>query len=490
MDNIIISFCIATFERYKILKELILEILSVDSQELEIVVCDDCSKDDSVQKLRNIQDLRLNIYVNNSNVGSSQNIYESLERGKGRYLFYVNDRDNVDKFKIEKLIKILKELEKQEVAFAKCHATGGWNADNYRIYKEGEESLLQFACRMDHPTGYIFKRDYWKSIKNRKALFEKQIYGDYPITQVCAIMAKSHKGALIYGDICDLKRLRIDFTKVKSGYYVKRKDKRLWYTPEVIDRELKIGQMFLKKIGVQKDIREQILINRYVEYLSWCVTGYKDRITDPVCTAHYNYYPPQDFFHVFFASIVNGIKLWGRTSLLCIACKKELRVLINKATRQEYIRYFKYVLAYKLHIGEKTAKEYEKKNYELYKRDEALKTYESWMNAMIDREMISESLFNHGYHHIAIYGMGRIGKHLWKELRNSKVHVDYIIDQKLSQEAPYYEDVNCFHIESNLPPVDVIIVTISGESEKIMEELRKKVKWQVKTINDILFALM
>lgn len=486
-DRPIVSFCIATFRRYELVKELIQEILSVPTDKIEVVVCDNNSQDGSIEKIGEIRDPRLKIYINKKNLGSLLNMYEALDKGKGRYLFYVNDRDNVDSFKIGKLIDILEKLEKEDVAFAQC--VENQNAEKYHIFDVGKDSLIQFACRMNHPTGYIFKRDIWKKIKNKRTLFENQIYGDYSMTQVCAIMARKYKGALVYGDICDIKRLRINFSEEKSRYYEKRKDKRLWYTPEVIFRELKIGQKFLEKIGVEVDIRKQILTERYTEYLRLSVTNYKIMIADPECTAHYNFYPRQDFFHVFITSVLNGIKLWSRTIFLCMSVDRKLISQINKATKEEYAHYFKCVLESELPIKKKTAKILAERDYEIVRRDAILDNYEMWVDALLSKKMISQYLKKNGYCHLAIYGMGRVGKNLYKELKDSEISVDFIMDQKISGQQKYYGDVPCLTMESEFPYVDMIIVTISGETDQVISKLRKKVTCPVKAIDDILFVM-
>lgn len=487
-DRPVVSFCIATFQRYEMLEELIREILSVQIKNIEVAVCDDRSLDGSMEKIKEIKDDRLKIYVNEENVGSSLNIHDSLDRGKGRYLFYVNDRDNVDSFKIKKLVEILEKLEKEDVAFAKCSEMHS-SVREFQVINEGNEAMLQFACKVDHPTGYIFKRDIWKKIKNKRVLFENQNYGDFPITQVCAIMAKKHKGAWIYGDICDVKRRRTDFSKVKSGYYLKRTDKRLWYTPEILFKELQIGQKFLKQIGVQKDIIEQLLMNRYALYLSWCMTNYKDMIADPLNTVHYNFYPHQDFFHVFIISITNGVKLWNKMLFLCDGKKKSLVSNINKISRREYSHYLKQVLEDYLYVKGKTARKLDEKDYEIAKREAALNTYEGWVNTLINQKKISEYLLENGYRHVAIYGMGRIGKHLWNEFHTSEIRVDFVIDQKISKEIPYYKGIPCFDMGSDFPDTDLIIVTVSGERDMIIDQLRKKVRCAIKSISDILFCV-
>lgn len=339
MNNILVSFCIATFQRYEILNELIMELLFVDSDSFEIVVCDDCSQDGSIEKLRQIQDPRLHIFVNSGNVGSLPNIYKALERGRGQYLFYVNDRDNVDFFKVKKMIQILDELREKKVAFLKCIDEQNVNA-KYRIYQSGEEAFLEFACKVDHPTGYIFSRKAWRSVKCRKKLFEKQCYGDYSITMICAILALQCSGAYLYGDICDLKRERINFEREKSGYYQKRKDKRVWYSPEVQWRELLIAWKFLKSIAVEEVLIDRLLARRYETYLKRVMLQYKEIISKPANTSHYNLWVSQNPVVLYGRAFRNGLYLWRNMQCFCRREKKEeLLREIHRCTKLNYSKY-------------------------------------------------------------------------------------------------------------------------------------------------------
>lgn len=485
-NKAVVSFCIATFQRYAILAELVQEILSVDSDKIEVVICDDHSLDGSIEKIRQIQDPRLKIFVNQVNLGSLPNMCKALDKGEGEYLFYVNDRDNIDPFKVKALVKILECLKNDNVAFAKC-ISEQYGRQKYCIYKEGEEALVEFACAIDHPTGFIFKREIWTRIKNRKILFEDQKYGDFAITQICAIMARNYKGAVIYGDICDLKRRRVDITTEKSGYYRKRKDKRLWYSPEVIYRELKIGQKFLKQIGVSDQIRKQILTDRYIRYLPLCVTRYKELISDPLQTVHYNFYPKQDFVHVFVKSVLNGLKLWFNTKRLCINDSKT-GAIIDQLTRCEYRKLFWNIRRALIPFGKKSFSKHKEEEYEVYKREMLLDTYERWVDKLISGEKTAWFFEENGYHKVAIYGMGRIGKHLLAEFKHSDIEVVYVIDQNMSKYTNHFDGVPCYSVDSTLPYVDIVIVTVSSAAEEIKEDLNKRVPYLIESMNDILFV--
>lgn len=339
MDSYIVSFCIATYQRYEIVKELIMELLSVDSDKFEVVVCDNCSKDGSFEKIKEIKDVRLQIYANDRNIGSLANMCAALDRGRGHYLFYINDRDNVDSFKIKKLITILERIDKEDVAFAKCIDDFSPERD-YDIFLCGREALLEFGCRIAHPTGYLYRYDAWNSIVKRRNLFEQQCYGDYPFTQICAILSQAYNGAIIYGDICNLKRRRIDFSKVKSGYYSNRKDKRLWYTPEVQWRELMIAYKFLIMEGIDKEQVDEVLSSRYQEYLRRVVIEYKNIIAKPENTLHYNLELSNDMFLTRVKSIRNGLFLWRKMISFCTNMKKkDLLKRTNYDTKQIIMLY-------------------------------------------------------------------------------------------------------------------------------------------------------
>lgn len=340
MDNIIVSFCIATFRRYQILKDLVMEILSVNSNRIEVVVCDNCSGDDSIDKIKSFHDQRLHVYENSVNLGAMRNMYEALEHGNGKYLFYINDRDNINSQKIENLLVILEALDQNNVAFAKCLYNTLPNHE-YRIYPFGEKAFLEFSCVIAHPTGYIFRKDVWKKIRIRNKLFEKECYGDYPFTMICAIMSFKYNGAYIYGDICDVRRERMNFFKEKSRFYQGRKDKRLWHSPEVHWRELKISYYFLKKINVEENLIEKLLYLRYKTYLQRVVIKYKSIISQPCNTVHYGYFIPDNQWYIYVKEMKNGLYLWRRMqSFSRFKNKKELLKKINNYTKEVYNDYF------------------------------------------------------------------------------------------------------------------------------------------------------
>ena len=83
--------------------------------------------------------------------------------------------------------------------------------------------------------------------------------------------------------------------------------------------------------------------------------------------------------------------------------------------------------------------------------------------------------------HIAIYGYGKLGKHLYNRLKNTSVQVDYYIDQNTVSES---EGIKIIKASDDLPAVDGIIVTPVMEFETIKTELEQKQRAVILSIED------
>lgn len=121
----------------------------------------------------------------------------------------------------------------------------------------------------------------------------------------------------------------------------------------------------------------------------------------------------------------------------------------------------------------------------ILRKEKNLKTYEKWINKIYDKKSISNYLKENGCSKIAIYGMGHIGRNIYRELKDSGLEVVYGIDCAVSSCGT----LKCYHLDEKLPETDMIIVTVSTEIDIIIEKLKEKVQCQICSLNDILFML-
>ena len=109
------------------------------------------------------------------------------------------------------------------------------------------------------------------------------------------------------------------------------------------------------------------------------------------------------------------------------------------------------------------------------KLERMLATYDKWLYAEQNGKTVEQYLCQKNFYNIAIYGYGMLGKHLFFNLLNSRVCVEYVID-KNAERVFLLNEKEVYTIDDYLPDVDAIIVTL-GDWEiarKVKSELEKK----------------
>lgn len=110
---------------------------------------------------------------------------------------------------------------------------------------------------------------------------------------------------------------------------------------------------------------------------------------------------------------------------------------------------------------------------------------DNWMNIRDHDINVSSYFEKYGYNDIAIYGMGKLGMHLYKELMGKTVQVGYGIDMKASEDNHF----NIYNPYQEMPKVDAVVITILGEYRKIGDLLRG-MDCPIITLEEIIQELM
>lgn len=108
-----------------------------------------------------------------------------------------------------------------------------------------------------------------------------------------------------------------------------------------------------------------------------------------------------------------------------------------------------------------------------------------WMELLLSGESLADKIILAGKRNIAIYGAGRHGELLYKDLlKNTKVKVSYFIDNKLAGQK--HHGIKVYSPKDELPQVDAIIVTPYLEFDSIVAELNNSKGYDIISINDML----
>ena len=109
---------------------------------------------------------------------------------------------------------------------------------------------------------------------------------------------------------------------------------------------------------------------------------------------------------------------------------------------------------------------------------------ERWLTLHEEGRRIPQILNERGFSTIALYGLGKIGKHVVCEVEDSGIEILYAIDRSM---AGFYGKIPVKKFEENLPEVDAIIVTAVYDFDAIEKMLAERVKYPVISLEEILY---
>lgn len=102
-----VSVLIPSYNNAHFLSELIDSILSQSFQDFEIIICDDCSTDDSVKVVRKYTDPRIRFFRNRKNLGIVANMNRCISLAMGQYIYLIGSDDVMYPTNLEKKVKFL-----------------------------------------------------------------------------------------------------------------------------------------------------------------------------------------------------------------------------------------------------------------------------------------------------------------------------------------------------------------------------------------------
>lgn len=109
---------------------------------------------------------------------------------------------------------------------------------------------------------------------------------------------------------------------------------------------------------------------------------------------------------------------------------------------------------------------------------------ERWLTVHEEGRTLSDILAQREIFTIALYGMGKIGKHVINELKGSSITVVYAIDKAKSG---LYDSIVVKRIDDTLPKVDAVLVAAVYDFDEIEETLRKYVTYPIISLEEILY---
>lgn len=109
--------------------------------------------------------------------------------------------------------------------------------------------------------------------------------------------------------------------------------------------------------------------------------------------------------------------------------------------------------------------------------------FDRWMTLREEGKKIYDYLLKYGVKTVAVYGMGRLGRHLIRELSDSGIEIKYIIDRRVEMHHPEYQIKG---IAEELEQVDAVIITPIWDFDQIYVELSCKMQSRFFSLEELI----
>lgn len=181
----LVSVCINAYNSADVIGETIESVLNQTYKNLQIIIVDDCSTDNTAEIVKSYDDDRIEFYTlpKNFNISNANN--ECLHRARGEYIAHIDSDDIWVEDKIEKQIKFLEENPQ----YGACFSYATLIDKTGRIFASGElpEAFLTLFDRENMTQAGFVRRFYdhsnflcHSSVIMRMSVYEK--LGDHDLT--------------------------------------------------------------------------------------------------------------------------------------------------------------------------------------------------------------------------------------------------------------------------------------------------------------------
>lgn len=168
-NSIVLSIVIATYNRSNFLQELLEKLLTstaTNDKRWNIVICDNCSTDDTIQMIEKLNSHLITVKRNDCTIPAFSNMIKAIFLSDGKYALYCNDRDFIYP---EHLTSLIDFLESNDYSFVTTSIKGRMS-QKLKTYNTTEEKIHS-AVFCHHPTGLIFNSEIAKQKLNMHDYF-------------------------------------------------------------------------------------------------------------------------------------------------------------------------------------------------------------------------------------------------------------------------------------------------------------------------------
>lgn len=281
-DQPLLSFCIPTYNRAGTLLPLVRRVLQHPGDEIQVVVMDNGSTDDTLARLANIEDHRLIVRTNGTNRGVLFNVVNVLIAGNARYSALLLDKDSLDPSLIPEFLDFLRNAQP---CCGYCEYDKPLDAP-LRWFEAGEVALRGVAYSCHHPTGYFFRTDDLRDIDIAGRFTGYEFVGHFPFEFMHAELCLRGPAAIYQAPLFHPEVLQVGASVKSYGTNASKED--AFFSPK---GRLKMAVNFsvhILGLPLAARLRRQLVLDRFAQGLWHATAGYRALMADEAICDHYH----------------------------------------------------------------------------------------------------------------------------------------------------------------------------------------------------------
>jgi len=190
-----LNVCFPTYCRGDQFFEDIKSLLTNKDKRFRVTIQDNHSEDGSFEALQKIDDSRLILYRNESNLTGIPNTKLALANNSGaEYLLFSIDKDYVDPKYISEFIDYL-EKENPVFGYLDLYRSKGQPAEHYSA---GVDALKKIGYLCKHPSGYFWRNDVYTRETNKNYFKNLPMKFDWWFDLLTAHFAAEYPGVIVH----------------------------------------------------------------------------------------------------------------------------------------------------------------------------------------------------------------------------------------------------------------------------------------------------
>ena len=291
MQNPILSVCIPTYNRGEFAKEATERLLVAwPGDEIEVVVSDNCSEDNTEALMKMIKDPRLSYYRNESNLGAAFNTHLTFMKAKGEYAYLTSDEDDLLPDQIPFLISYFKENPKTSIFIGGGDLKYTQKRFPNAVYKESFEALKAVAFQTRYMTGLVLnQRLYAEKIGHVTFEESSQVWDAYSFMYAMAHLCCY--GEVVTSERILFKQTRFTMTDVSNNA---RRDGIYYYEPQGRINQMRVWINTFVELPISEYEKQFLSIKTIYDTMMLATrvftTGYIDEVRKTVPSCDFEVY--------------------------------------------------------------------------------------------------------------------------------------------------------------------------------------------------------